>query len=141
MNNLLNITINNEPKDGLQNVHINEVHNIPDYSVDLLTFSEINALKYSSCEPALSLILNKVRPEKGVCILEIADVNSICSLYINKIMDSAKMSEIVSPMQNVFGVADIKNLIDKTNNMFSIIKIDKQIDGKKIAITVQRNSA
>ena len=141
MNNLLNITINNERKEGLQNIHINEVHNIPDYSVDLLTFSEINALKHNSCEPALSLILNKVRPQKGVCILEIADMNSICGLYLNKIIDSTEMSQIISPIQNVFGVTDIKNLVDKTNNMFSIIKIDKQTDRNKIAVTIQRNSA
>jgi len=141
MNTLLNITINSPAKAGLQNVHINEVHNIPDYSVDLLTFSEINSLKYSSCEPALSLILNKIRPQKGVCIIEVADMSAICNLYINKIIDSAEMSQTISPIQNVFGVSDIKSLLDKTNNMFTIIKIDKQTEHNKIIITIQRNAA
>lgn len=141
MNTLLNITINNGVKEGLQNVHINELHNIPDYSVDLLTFSEINSLKHSSCEQALSLILNKIRPQKGVCVVEVVDMSAICNLYINKVMDSAEMSQTISPIQNVFGVSDIKSLLDKTNNMFAIIKIDKQTEHNKIAITIQRNTA
>lgn len=140
MNTMLNITINNGPKEGFQNIHINEIHNIPDYSVDLLSFGEINSLQYSYCESAISLILNKIRPQTGLCIIEIIDMSTVCGLYINKAIRSVEMSNIISTMQNVFGVIDIKNLLDRSNNMFNIIKIMKHTEQNKIFVTIQRNS-
>lgn len=140
MNTLINITLNNETKNGFQNVHINEIHNIPDYSVDILTFSEIKAVNYNSCEQIISILFSKIRPQTGICILEIMDMHSICELYINKMIDSSTMSNIVAGIQNVFSTTEIKTFIEKSNNIFSILKIENNTDQNKILITIKRNT-
>lgn len=140
MNTLINITLNNETKNGFQNVHINEIHNIPDYSVDILTFSEIQSIKHSACEQIISILFSKIRPQTGICILEIMDIHSVCELYINKMMDSSGMSDIVAKIQNVFSTTDIKTFVEKSNNIFSILKIENNPDQKKVLATIKRNS-
>ena len=140
MNTLINITLNNETKNGFQNIHINEIHNIPDYSVDILTFSEIKAVNYNSCEQIISILFSKIRPQTGICILEIVDMHSICELYINKMIDSSTMSNIVAGIQNVFSTTEIKTFIEKSNNVFSILKIENNTDQNKILITIKRNT-
>ena len=68
------------------------------------------------------------------------DIHSVCELYINKMMDSSGMSDIVAKIQNVFSTTEIKTYVEKLNNIFSILKIENNPDQKKILVTIKRNS-
>jgi hypothetical protein len=138
MNKLINLIINTSHQSGFQNIHINEINNIPDYSVDMLRFAELNTLNYALCENVILQLLNKIRPETGICIVEITDMFAVCLSYANKMISTEDMSKIIAITNNTFGLSDIKSLIDKQNNLFTINKITN--NNNTISIAIQRNS-
>jgi hypothetical protein len=140
MNKIINIKIQNADQTGFQNIHINEINNIPDYSVDVLRFAELNVLAYNLCETIIVQLLNKIRPQTGICVIEILDMLALSNGYVNKMIDSAAMSQAIEKIHNSIGLIDIKNIIEKYNNTYSIVKINKNPQNTTIAITLQRNS-
>jgi len=106
MNKIINIKIQSGDHTGFQNIHINEINNIPDYSVDVLRFAELNALSYNLCETVLVQLLNKIRPQTGQCIIEIVDMLTLSNGYVNKMIDSATMSQTIE--QNTTIVITLK---------------------------------
>ena len=140
MNKIINIKVQNGDQTGFQNIHINEINNIPDYSVDILRFAELNVLSYNLCETVLVQLLNKIRPQTGQCIIEIIDMLTLSNAYVNKMIDSATMSQSIEKIHNSIGLIDIKNIIEKHNNSYSISKINKNPQNTTLIINLKRNS-
>lgn len=140
MNKIINIKIQNGDQTGFQNIHINEINNIPDYSIDVLRFAELNVLSYNLCETVLVQLLNKIRPQTGLCVIEIIDMMALSSAYVNKTIDSATMSQTIEKINNSIGLIDIKNIVEKYNNTYSVVKMNKNPQNTTIAITLKRNS-
>lgn len=140
MNRLINVIINKEHKEGFDNLHINEINNIPDYSVDILKFNEINILPYESCNQAISILLQKLRPKTGVLMLDTLDSASIFLSYLNKMLSSSEMSIILSGLKNTFNTEDIVSLIsNEYSGKFAVLKIDNNKENSIKTITIQRN--
>lgn len=141
MNRLINITINQTNKEGFDNLHINEINNIPDYSVDILKFSEINILPYDSCTQAINIFLQKLRPNTGLLIIDTLDTIAIFLSYINKMLSSQQMSSILNELKNTFNAEDIMSLISSEfASKFTVLKIDNNKEQSIRTITIQRNS-
>ena len=140
MNKIYNIVINNEPKKGLVNLNINEISNIANYSAEVLIFEELNKIKYEISNNVLSMLIEKLRPGSGVLILDILDTNSLFSSYINKIIHTKNMSDIISNISSVYGVIDIKEYVKQFGASLTILKIEKNTNNHTLRITIQRNT-
>jgi len=140
MNKIYNIVINNEPKKGLVNLNINEISNIANYSAEVLIFEELNKIKYEISNNVLSMLIEKLRPGSGILILDILDTNSLFSSYINKIIHTKNMSDIISNISSVYGVIDIKEYVKQFGASLTILKIEKNTNNHTLRITIQRNT-
>lgn len=140
MNNIYNILINNGIKKGLINLNINEISNIVNYSAEVLIFEELNKIKYDMSNNVLGMLLEKLRPGSGVLILDILDMNNLCSSYSNKILDTKNMSNILNNISSAYGIVEIKEYIKQFGASLSILKIEKNVNNYTLRITIQRNA-
>lgn len=140
MNNIYNILINNGIKKGLINLNINEISNIVNYSAEVLIFEELNKIKYDISNNVLGMLLEKLRPGSGVLILDILDMNNLCSSYSNKILDTKNMSNILNNISSAYGIVEIKEYIKQFGASLSILKIEKNVNNYTLRITIQRNA-
>lgn len=66
-----------ERVDGANNIHLNDMKNIPNGSCDYLSFNELNSLSEQELEPVIAGLSMKIKLQSGTLVLQYINMDKV----------------------------------------------------------------
>lgn len=107
--------------DQLENIPISELERIFPYSCEILVCKYFNIFEEKQSLQALSVLLDKIRPQ-GQLIIGVIDLTKICDDFLNKKITTSDFFSNIKYCHNAMGLDDIMDYTNKNSN-FSILEI------------------
>lgn len=107
--------------DQLENIPIAELDRVFPYSCEILVCKYFNIFEEHQAAQALSVLLDKIRPQ-GQLIIGVIDLVGLCEDFLNKKITTLDFFAGIKYCHNPMGLDDIMDYTNKNNN-FSILEI------------------
>lgn len=128
----------NPPTLSTDTVHISKLQDIPNYSVHILYFNELETYPGNETSALIHALCDKLRPS-GSLVLKISNTNKICRDYLLGSINNTTYIRYHTNHQSVHTINSISDIIS-LNNAIKIAKIDYSNNELDIFITIQRIS-
>lgn len=130
-----NLTIVIEPTNNPEQVHINNLQSIVNYSCDTIIMSYLEYLLEKDHHTILKILLEKLRPS-GRLILQISNIKSITENWLKQSISSQEFLNSISNKQSILSLDNIYTYID-----FKVFDITNIItDQNSISIEIERKT-
>jgi len=110
---------------NIDNININNLQKIVNYSVDHLYFFIPEYIKSDDLKKYFAEIYNKIRPQ-GKVIIRFLDFKEASKKYINNIIDDATLFSLIQNKKSIMSLNLLYSLMDNEN--FAFVKLDKEED-------------
>jgi hypothetical protein len=110
---------------NIDNININNLQKIVNYSVDHLYFFIPEYIKSDDLKKYFAEIYNKIRPQ-GKVIIRFLDFKEASKKYINNIIDDATLFSLIQNKKSIMSLNLLYSLMDNEN--FAFVKLDKEKD-------------
>lgn len=134
----INIIIDGKPVDinGFNNISINNIDSIVNFSVDILYCTVINFLPNEYIEQIIMALCAKIR-QGGQMIIGLKDIKNICLSFANNSMDNDTFFSLISQTKNLFFLPEFEVMYEKhMSQSFDII--DTDIKNDMLMVSLQR---
>lgn len=105
--------------DGIENISIENINSIYNYSCELLLCKYFNVFDNSVVTQVLDALIDKIRPN-GQLIIGLIDLRQICIDFIHRKITNEDFFMYMKNTHNYFGVDDLISKIDNTKNCIVI---------------------
>ena len=139
MKRLINLYSVKNKKDinGFNNVEINNLNDIINYSADHIFCGCLSYLDSEIIQKTISSILEKIRPQ-GYCTLSFVDMKQICRLYFNNAISDESLIKTIKDYKAILSYNTINDIIKNIENV-NIVQTD--FSDNYINIVIQRSEA
>lgn len=125
--------------DNYENIDIIDIHNIINYSIDLIKFDNLQLFNYDTSNNILKVLINKLKLN-GKLILSLSNIRLISRLYVDNALTDNEYLQYIKDCQSVWSIELIQYFIDTTCQEAQIISIQHNDQNHMTYITIERKS-
>lgn len=103
-----------------ENIHIDNLDSLIDFSVDNIFYSMISKIEKTQAKKIIDILFTKIRPE-GSIIITFEDAKLVCQNYLNNYISNQELLLSFRDTKNIISVDEIMTYIDVSKFVISSI--------------------